>query len=68
MIQVPPIIVALATNPFLFEVFDLSSVTTIVNGAAALDQSLSEKLHALQPNWKVITAYGNIPASDRKLG
>ncbi|KAK0701266.1 hypothetical protein B0H67DRAFT_595721 [Lasiosphaeris hirsuta] len=55
---VPPIIVALATNPFLFEVFDLSSVTTVVNGAAGLDKSLVDKLHVQQPRWKVLTAYG----------
>jgi hypothetical protein len=56
--QVPPIIVALAGNAFLFEVFDLSSVTTVVNGASGLDQSLVDKLHALQPNWRILTAYG----------
>jgi len=55
---VPPIIVALATNPFLFEVYDLSSVETVVNGAAGLDQGLVDKLHAQQPSWKLLTAYG----------
>lgn len=54
----PPIIVALANNTFLFDLFDLSSVRTVVNGASGLDQSLVDKLHAVQPNWTILTAYG----------
>lgn len=58
---VPPIIVALANNAFLFELYDLSSVRTVVNGASGLDKGLVDKLHALQPNWTVLTAYGRYP-------
>ncbi|KAK4169041.1 hypothetical protein QBC43DRAFT_296370 [Cladorrhinum sp. PSN259] len=55
---VPPVIVALVTNPFLLELHDLSSVTSVVNGSALLGKSLAERLLALQPNWKIIAAYG----------
>jgi hypothetical protein len=55
---VPPIIVALTTNPFLFEVYDLSSVKAVVNGASGIDQSLADKLHAQQPSWKLLAGYG----------
>ncbi|KAK3984773.1 hypothetical protein QBC44DRAFT_353478 [Cladorrhinum sp. PSN332] len=55
---VPPVIVALVTNPFLLQLHDLSSVTSIVNGSALLGKSLAERLLALQPNWKIIAAYG----------
>ncbi|KAH6855930.1 hypothetical protein B0I37DRAFT_366142 [Chaetomium sp. MPI-CAGE-AT-0009] len=55
---VPPIIVALTNNPFLFDVFNLSSVTSIVNGASGLDQSLMDKVYAQLPKCKVLTAYG----------
>ncbi|KAK0633799.1 hypothetical protein B0T14DRAFT_507874 [Immersiella caudata] len=55
---VPPIIVALANNAFLFDLFDLSSVRTVVNGASGLDQSLIDKVHAVQPDWTILTAYG----------
>ena len=55
----PPIVVALTNNPFLFEVFDLSSVTSIVNGASGLDQSLMDKVYARLPKCKVLPAYGN---------
>lgn len=63
----PPIIVALATNPFFFEVFDLSSVNTVVNGAAGLDRGLLDKLHAQQPNWKILTAYGSCSCLDHAV-
>lgn len=58
---VPPILVALATNPFLAELFDLSSVTSLVSGAAPLDKTLSGKLKELQPRWSVLAAYGTLP-------
>ncbi|KAL5334144.1 hypothetical protein BJX70DRAFT_30290 [Aspergillus crustosus] len=55
---VPPILAALAANPFLLSLFDISSLRAIVTGAAALDSTLAGKLHALQPRWKFIHAYG----------
>ncbi|KAL4869853.1 hypothetical protein BDV12DRAFT_208180 [Aspergillus spectabilis] len=55
---VPPILAALAANPFLLNLYDISSVQSIVTGAAALDRTLAGKLHDLQPHWKFIHAYG----------
>ncbi|KAK3290800.1 uncharacterized protein B0H64DRAFT_368292 [Chaetomium fimeti] len=55
---VPPIVVALTNNPFLFEMFDLSSVTSIANGASGLDRSLADKVYAQLPNCKVLPGYG----------
>ncbi|KAL2825067.1 hypothetical protein BDW59DRAFT_146767 [Aspergillus cavernicola] len=55
---VPPILAAFAANPFLLNLFDISSVQSIVTGAAALDRNLATKLHDLQPHWKLIHAYG----------
>ncbi|XDG05069.1 hypothetical protein ABKA04_004684 [Annulohypoxylon sp. FPYF3050] len=56
--QVPPILAALADNPFLFEMFDLSTVRTIVTGAAPLSKSLAQRIETLQPMWKLLHAYG----------
>ena len=56
--QVPPILVAMVSNPLLFEMFDLSSITTIVSGSAPLDKSLADRVHALQPKWRILGAYG----------
>ncbi|KAL3482093.1 hypothetical protein BJX99DRAFT_82061 [Aspergillus californicus] len=55
---VPPILAAFAANPFLLNLFDISSVQSIVTGAAALDRNIAGKLHDLQPHWKFIHAYG----------
>lgn len=48
----------MVSNPVLFEMFDLSSVTTIVSGSAPLDKSLADRVHALQPKWRILGAYG----------
>jgi hypothetical protein len=56
--KVPPIVAALAANPILFKLFDLSSVRDIVMGAAACSEGLSQKIHALQPKWQILAGYG----------
>lgn len=56
--KVPPVVAALANNPILFQLFDLSSIREIVMGAAACSDSLSKKMHALQPTWKILAGYG----------
>ena len=56
--QVPPILAALAANPFLLDLHDLSSVQATVTGAAALDRSIAAKLNKLRPTWKINHAYG----------
>ncbi|KAL9474315.1 hypothetical protein ACSS6W_008695 [Trichoderma asperelloides] len=56
--QVPPVVAALANNPILFQLFDLSSIREIVMGAAACSDSLSKKMYALQPTWKILAGYG----------
>ena len=48
----------MAANPFLFELFDLSSVTNVVTGGAALKKHLADKLLVLRPGWKFLQAYG----------
>lgn len=55
---VPPVVAALANNPILFQLFDLSSIREIVMGAAACSESLSKKMYALQPTWKILAGYG----------
>ncbi|KAL3426495.1 hypothetical protein PVAG01_00004 [Phlyctema vagabunda] len=55
---VPPVVAALANNPILFQLFDLSSVREIVMGAAACSDSLSKKIYALRPTWKLLAGYG----------
>ncbi|KAL4773244.1 hypothetical protein BDW60DRAFT_222007 [Aspergillus nidulans var. acristatus] len=55
---VPPILAALAANPFLLDLHDLSSVQATVTGAAALDRSIAAKLNELRPTWKINHAYG----------
>ncbi|KAK3934811.1 hypothetical protein QBC46DRAFT_453931 [Diplogelasinospora grovesii] len=55
---VPPVVAALANNPILFQLFDLSSIREIIMGAAACSDSLSKKMYALQPTWKILAGYG----------
>lgn len=56
--KVPPILAALVANPFLLDLYDLSSVKASVTGAAALEKHLAEKLQTLQPSWQIIHAWG----------
>lgn len=58
LIKVPPVVAALANNPILFQLFDLSSIREIIMGAAACSDSLSKKMFALQPTWKILAGYG----------
>ncbi|GFF58215.1 4-coumarate--CoA ligase-like 2 [Aspergillus udagawae] len=62
---VPPILAALDANPFFFELCDLSSVTTVVTGAAPLHQKITESLNRLQPSWKIMHGYGKPAPSPR---
>ncbi|KAL4962934.1 acyl--CoA ligase [Aspergillus stella-maris] len=55
---VPPILAALAANPFLLDLYDISSVQSTVTGAAALDRQVAAKLHELRPRWNICHAYG----------
>ncbi|RYP15657.1 hypothetical protein DL767_010302 [Monosporascus sp. MG133] len=55
---VPPVVAALAANPILFKMYDVSSVKDIVLGAAACSESLSQKIHKLQPRWHLLVGYG----------
>lgn len=48
-------------NPFLFQQYDLSSVTSVFTAAAPLSRHLSEKLHQLRPTWKFVHGYGISP-------
>jgi hypothetical protein len=52
------VVAALANNPILFKLFDLSSIREIVMGAAACSESLSKKIYALQPTWRLLAGYG----------
>lgn len=55
---------ALVGNPFLFKVFDLSSVDSIYVGAGSVSADLYAKTKAAQPSWNLVTGYGN-PVSGR---
>lgn len=56
---------ALAVNTFLFDIYDVSSVNSIVTGAAPFDKQLAEKLHAIQPAWQLLPGYGKEHAQQR---
>ncbi|EED13572.1 AMP dependent ligase/synthetase, putative [Talaromyces stipitatus ATCC 10500] len=55
---VPAIIAALIKNPFLFQMFDVSSVKTIISGSAPFDRNLGEMVKNVKPDWKILTGYG----------
>ncbi|CAI4212692.1 unnamed protein product [Parascedosporium putredinis] len=55
---IPSILAALAANPVLFELYDLSSVTTIVTGGAPIYKELTDKIIGLCPTWTLIHAWG----------
>jgi acyl-CoA synthetase (AMP-forming)/AMP-acid ligase II len=53
------VLAALIGNPFLFKVFDLSSVDSIYVGAGGVSADLHAKTKAVQPDWNIVTGYGN---------
>ncbi|PGH00705.1 hypothetical protein AJ79_08125 [Helicocarpus griseus UAMH5409] len=55
---VPPIAIAMVKNGELMKNYDLSSVRSIVTGAAPLGLETAEQLLALQPSWQILQAYG----------
>ncbi|KAL6712841.1 hypothetical protein ACLMJK_009553 [Lecanora helva] len=55
---VPAIIAALTANSFLFEIYDVSSVKSVVTGSAPFGPRMAEALKAVQPNWQVSPGYG----------
>ncbi|KAJ5220197.1 NRPS-like protein biosynthetic cluster [Penicillium chermesinum] len=55
---VPPIISAMVNNPFLFELFDLSSVKSVVTGSGPFGARLAEALRKIRPSWQVLPGYG----------
>ncbi|SPJ70623.1 related to acyl-CoA synthetase [Fusarium torulosum] len=55
---VPPVVAALAKNPFLLNMFDLSTVENVVLGAALLDGRIADQMRALCPHWALLQGYG----------
>ncbi|KAM0343555.1 hypothetical protein ACHAPU_008450 [Fusarium lateritium] len=55
---IPSVLAALISNPFLFKVFDLSSVTEIYVGASMLSADLHARVKTAQPSWNIIIGYG----------
>ncbi|OAX82265.1 hypothetical protein ACJ72_03388 [Emergomyces africanus] len=55
---VPPIIVSMVKNEELMKKHDLSSVRSIITGAAPLGLETAEQLRNLQPSWSILQAYG----------
>lgn len=55
---VPAIVAALTANPFLFKIFDVSSVKSVVTGSAPFGPRMAESLKAVQPDWQVLPGYG----------
>ena len=58
--KVPSIIQALISNSFLFQMFDLSSVETVVTGSAAFGLKMVKALKQAQPSWKIQPGYGKL--------
>lgn len=58
LIQVPPIISAMVNNPFLFDLFDLSSVKSIITGSGPFGARLADALSKIRPSWQVLPGYG----------
>lgn len=54
---VPPILVLLAKHP-LIDQYDLSSLKTIVSGAAPLSAELASEVHTRLPHCTIIQGYG----------
>ncbi|KAL8870182.1 MAG: hypothetical protein Q9198_007695 [Flavoplaca austrocitrina] len=57
---VPSIIAALAANPFLFDIYDVSSVKAVVSGSASFGPHMAEALQKVQPTWQILPGYGEI--------
>ncbi|BCS23694.1 putative NRPS-like protein biosynthetic cluster [Aspergillus puulaauensis] len=55
---VPPIISALVNNPFLFELYDLSSVKSVITGSGPFGPRLADALSKVRPTWQVLPGYG----------
>ncbi|KAL4995967.1 hypothetical protein BDV10DRAFT_122716 [Aspergillus recurvatus] len=55
---VPPIISALVNNPFLLDLCDTSSVTSVVTGSGPFGPRLAEALSRVRPSWQVLPGYG----------
>ncbi|KAJ3940392.1 uncharacterized protein N0V96_009389 [Colletotrichum fioriniae] len=55
---VPPVVAALAKNPSLLNLFDLSTVENVVPGAALLDGRIADQMRALCPHWALLQGYG----------
>ncbi|KAL4880710.1 hypothetical protein BJY04DRAFT_207902 [Aspergillus karnatakaensis] len=55
---VPPIISALVNNPFLLELYDLSSVRSVITGSGPFGARLAEALSKVCPTWQVLPGYG----------
>jgi hypothetical protein len=54
------VVAALAANPILFKIYDLSSIKDIVLGAAACSESVTQKIYELQPRWRLLVGYGKV--------
>jgi acyl-CoA synthetase (AMP-forming)/AMP-acid ligase II len=65
--KVPAIVGALIKNPFLFQMFDLSSVKTIISGSAPFDKNLGEAVKQVRPDWKILPGYGKYGLSSMDL-
>ncbi|KAK2749532.1 hypothetical protein FQN55_003229 [Onygenales sp. PD_40] len=55
---VPPIVISIVKNEELMKKYDLSSVRSLITGAAPLGEETAEHLSRLQPSWSVLQAYG----------
>ncbi|KAL9029266.1 MAG: hypothetical protein Q9180_007049, partial [Flavoplaca navasiana] len=61
--QVPSIIAALAANPFLFDIYDVSSVKAVVTGSASFGPRMAEALKKVRPTWQILPGYAPIQPS-----
>lgn len=64
----PSILASLVGNPFLFKVFDLSSVKSVYAVAGSVSAELIGKVKAVQPSWDVICGYGEALIRCHEMG
>ncbi|KAM3067693.1 hypothetical protein ACMFMG_011433 [Clarireedia jacksonii] len=55
---VPTIIAALTNNSFLFDMYDVSSVKSVVTGSAAFGPRMAGAFKKVQPSWQILPGYG----------
>lgn len=51
-------VMAMLKAPNVMAKYDLNSITSLCVGAASLSVEMADKVHAIYPEWKILTGYG----------